>query len=279
MKHLLWTVVFSIIFTIPAYGFEAGDAANYQDQAQVIGGVDYGLNGADSKYVGGQVDIGASTANGGFGIEYNYQSQGVHINAINSTATVRHQYDIDMSTRGASDAVGYGTGGHIEGNEVEAGIATYSNGVGTGMASGAGINAAGGSLVGATVNADAVGMTDTTAHTEYESINMGLSSAQYSTGVSDVEVHTVAYSDIGFAGAAGTASTSGGTVMVNDGMGGAMTSAGVSHSEVDIATAGVGAGYSGASASATNTHYSEQASYGAGTYQYQETLVSTGAAE
>lgn len=279
MKHVLWTIIFSLICVVPAFGFEAGDAANFQIQAQDLAGADYGLAGADSKYVGGQLDIGVSSTTGGVGMEYNYQIQGAHINAINSTGNVRHQYDIDMSTRGASDAYVYGTGGHIEVNGLEAGISTLSDSTGTTMVNGADISANGGSVSGATFNADGVAMTDSTAHTEYENVNVGPSSAQYGTGISETETHTVAYSDIGFQAAGARAETAGEVSMMNDGSAGVMASGAKSHSEVDTATVGAGAGYSSASARAANVHTGQQVAFGPGTYQYQETVVATGAAE
>ena len=96
------------------FAFESGDAANYQAQVQDLSGVDYGITGADSKYGGAQVDVGASSTNGGNGMEYNHQGQGAHVNAINSTGTARHQYDVDMETRGASTSTGWGRAAHIE---------------------------------------------------------------------------------------------------------------------------------------------------------------------
>ena len=279
MKKSFLFVIAVTLMAVPAFAFESGDAANFQVQAQDLAGTDYGLAGAESKYVGGQLDVGASSTNGGFGMEYNHQVQGAHVNAINSTGTVRHQYDIDMETRGASVAGGWGTGGHVEGNVARAAISTRSDGVGTGMVSGASIEAAGGSAAGATWNADAVGMTNTTAHTEYESINYGASSAQYSAGVSNVQTSTVAYANIGGQRAGARAATVGSVGMVNDGSGGAMATVSKSHSEVDTATAGIGAGYAGASASANNTHQGQQVAVGPGTYQYQETMVATSAAE
>jgi len=274
-------VVFAICFFIAgnALAFTVGDADNVEVQVQDLSGADYGLNGADSKYVGGQFEAGVTVTNGGFGLDYTHQAQGAHVNVLNSTATARHQYDIDTETRGASVSDNIATAGHVEMTATEAAISTTSNGVGTEMLSTSASDTAALTGVGATWDGAAVSMADTTARTEYEQINFGVSSSQYATGVTEVSVSAVSYTDIGSAGAAGTASSNGGTHMVNDGMGGAMASAGQSHSEVDTATAAVGASYSNVSAEAANTHYSEQAAYGYGTYQYQETVVATGAAE
>ncbi len=198
---------------------------------------------------------------------------------LNSTSTARHEYQRDMETRGASVATGWASGGHIEVNGAQAGISTLSDGNGTGMASGASIEAAGASASGATWSAAAVGMTSVDAHTEYESVNAGASSAQYSRGESDVQTSTVAYSDMGSAVAGAHDLTAGDTRMVNDGVGGAMATSAKSHSEVNTSTGTAGVGYSTAHARAANTHYGTQVAFGAGTYQYQETMVSTGAAE
>ena len=261
------------------FAFESGDAANYQAQVQDLSGVDYGITGADSKYGGAQVDVGASSTNGGNGMEYNHQGQGAHVNAINSTGTARHQYDVDMETRGASTSTGWGSAAHIEINGTRAAISTRSDGTGTGMASGASIEAASGSAAGATWSGAAVGISGVNAKTEYEQVNYGAQSAQYSTGVSNVKTGTIAYSVIGGQRAGARAATVGDTRMVNDGVGGAMSSGGKSHSEVDTGTFGVGSGFAGASASASNTHKASQTAVGAGTYQYQNTIVHTSAAE
>ncbi len=62
----MFFVVFFLVLlvTAPAIAFESGDAANFQAQAQNLAGADYGLAGAESKYVGGQVDIGGSSTLG-----------------------------------------------------------------------------------------------------------------------------------------------------------------------------------------------------------------------
>lgn len=274
-------VFFAVMaLAVSAMAFSVGDAWNTQSQVQSLSGQDYGTTGAESKYRGEQADVGFSSASGGgVGIEYNHQVQGAHINVYNSTGTVRHQYDIDTETRGASDALLMGVGGHAEGTSTSADIVTRSDGVGTGMVSGSIVTNESASVSSAALNADGVGMTNVDARTEYENANVGATSVQYSAGTSEVITSTTAYSDIGLSGASASASTAGGTAMANDGLGTSMSTIGVSHSEVDTATVGTGAGYSTSSAMAANGHSSAQASSAYGTYQYQETSVATGAAE
>ena len=279
MKRVLFAILIVAMAAGSAWAFSAGDAGNYQEQVQDLSGQDYGINGGVSKYSGEQLGYGASASNGGFGIEYQGQIQGAHVNVLNSTGTVRHQYDIDTATSGSSVATGVSAAGHMEGTSTQAGIVTVSDGVGTGMASGTGISSDSGVLVGASVGAAAGAETAVNARTEYESVNNGATSAQYSTGMAEVKTQTGAGASGGIAGAGATATTVGGVGMVNDGMGSAMASTSASHSEVDTAAGAVGNAGAHASAAAMNAQQGYQAAVGFGTYQYQETYVATGAAE
>ena len=279
MKKIIFALIMLFCMAGVAFATSSGDAWNHQQEDQSFALTDHGVNGAYSKYGETQHDIGASQANGGTSVEANYQEQDIHTNDVNSAATARHQYDIHSVTKGNSRVNGVGAAGHTEATQFGAQTLTVTDGTGTAMISGAGLEGEASAVAG-TVGGKAHGETLNNAKTEYEAVNNGTNSYQYSKGTSVAKMHTkVKATGLGASAAGAKITTAGGTGMVNNNAGTSMSTTALSSTDVDTNSGVIGSGHAASHAMAGNEHYGEQAAASGGLSQYQQTYVSTTASE
>jgi len=280
MKKILSAIVIGAMImgsgVAMADSFTAGGAMNYQEQAQTLGGVNYGAFGGTSVIAQDQAGLGASAAiPGSFGAEGQIQGESTKVTLSNGFAT--HNYDSTAITQGSS-GTSLGLAGHYEMQSVDGGIATLGDANGTNSISGSAMD------INQNVGSAALGMSGAESgafadyHSDYKYTNAGSTSTIVQTGSQDSIMVSGSGSEFAGASYASLEATQvGGTVATNDGNGTSMSGAGLAAGSITTKNDTAGLAVAGSAGVQTQTHsYVQTADNGAGQTQFAAGTVSTG---